>query len=369
MSRDVERPLGVRTVEDLPPLSGKRVLVRATLDLPLGSEPAALLARLRLARLVETARALKARGAQVTVFGDTYAPGRDPQLHAEKRIADELEVPGVSVVTGGESGSVEEGRMLDELVDRHDAFVNDSFQWSYLPLPSLLVPAGRLPSAAGRGLEHDLRIAAPVLRSPKRPFVAVLGGDNSQLRLHGLQGLVLRADRVLVGGAMSLPMLEAVGKRPRNGIPEWFVSECRAVIGLSERVQHQVHLPLDLVVRRRDGTLEVCEPGTILDGDVVDVGPLTARRFAEEVHGADTVVWAGALGHVEDRAAAAGTLSVADGLRCKEGQTVVMGGDSLSALLYGERRLERRMDIITATDSLLELFKNGDLPALPALRS
>lgn len=326
------------------------------------------MAALRLSRLSDTISAIKAQGATVTVFGDTHAPGCDPQPGQEKLVRQELEALGARVMTGGEPGSVEGGGALEDLIAGHDAFVNDSFQWSYLPLPSLVEPAARLACAAGRSLEHDLDLAAMLLHSPLRPFAAVLGGSNTQLRVHGLQGLVLRADTVLVGGAISLPILEAIGRRRRSGTPEWFLSECRAVIGLAERVQHPVHLPLDLVIRRPDGTLDVCEPAKAPAGDVVDIGPLTAKRFAEVVHGADAVMWAGALGLVEEPPAGQGTLTVADGLNRDEGRIVVIGGDSLAAFLHREGRIGRQLKMISATDSLLELLKNGDLPALPALR-
>lgn len=363
-----ETRLGVRRIEDLPALAGKRALVRATLDLPMGSEAVGPMPALRLGQLTETVRALRARGAAVTVCGDTHQPGQEPDPEQDKVVYEELEAIGVRVVTGGGAGSVEDSHLLGDLVAAHDVFVNDSFQWSYLPLPSLLVPPAHLPSAAGRGLEHDLQIACSLLRSPDRPFAAVLGGADSMLRLHGLQGLILRADMVLIGGAMSLPMLEAIGKRRTDGSPDWFLSECRAVMGLAERVQHQVHLPVDVVVRRPDGSLEVCDPAGASGSEVVDIGPLTAKRFAEVVHGADTVVWTGALGRVEEPDSAEGTLAVARAVGREKSRRVVIGGDSLAAFLRSERCLERRMNLISATDALLELFKNGDLAALPALR-
>ena len=167
---------------------------------------------------------------------------------------------------------------------------------------------------------------------------------------------------------MSLPLQEAVRKRPSGRLPDWLLDECRAVFGVAERVQHPVQLPLDVVVQRSDGRLEVVDPADVGDGDVVDIGPLTARRFAETVHGADTVVWAGALGRADDVRTSEGTLAVADGLLPGAGRTVVIGGDSLATLLYSQGRLAEHLKLISATDSLLELLKNGDLPALPALR-
>ena len=367
MTSQTGRPFGVRTIEDLPALEDKAVLLRATLDMEMDGCAESPMAALRLRRLSETVAALRARGAAVTVCGDTHAPGTVPDTSHDRRIAEVLSGMRVSAVTVDAGASIEDAVVLDRLISSHDIFINDSFQWSYLPLPSLTMPAERLPSAAGRGLQKDLHIASSLLSTPARPFAAVLGGANSMLRLHGLQGLVLRADVVLIGGPMSLPMLEATGKRRRGVMPDWFLAECRSVIGLAERVQHRIHLPLDVVVRRPDGTLDVADPAVAPEDQVVDIGPLTVKRFAETLHAADTVVWTGALGRVEDRSTAEGTLGVAAALE-GGGRRVVIGGDCLASLLHGSHMLRQRTDVISATDSLLELFKSGDLPVLRTLR-
>jgi phosphoglycerate kinase len=256
--------------------------------------------------------------------------------------------------------------VIESLVRSHDLFVNDSFQWAYLPLPSLLLPPSSLPSAVGRTLQRDLEAIVPILRSPERPFTAVLGGDRSYLRLHGMQGLVLRADTVLVGGAMALPLLQASGRQPVDGVYDDFLAECRAVCGLAQRVAHRIYLPVDLVWSRPDGTVEVVPAGERPGGQVVDIGPLTRRRFAEIIEGAGLVLWTGALGQVEDERFAAGTYDVATALGASG---CVVGGDALMSMLAASGLLPPRARVVSATDSALELLKNGDLPALIALRS
>ena len=367
MDPPLGRRLQLRSLEDLPDLTGKAVLVRATLDLPIGYHLHSPMAALRARRLEATLGWLLQRAARVTVCGDVAVPGSDPdpdRLAGVSRTGESI-APGVGMADA--SASIEDPGAIEYLVASHDVFVNDSFQWSYLPLPSLMVPPSRLPSAAGRGLQHDLEMATALLGEPERPFVAVLGGDNSLLRLHNLQGLVLRADIVVVGGAMSLPLLQAVGKW-RGGVAGEFLAECRAVAGLGKRVRHEIQLPTDLVVTRPGGSVEVVEPEAHTEGDVVDIGPLSALRFSEALQQARTVLWCGVLGRVGDPRFAAGTRAVAGALLESGGQRTIIGGDSLVSLFEADDRLRPGIDVVSATDPLLELLKTGDLPALSALR-
>jgi phosphoglycerate kinase len=196
--------------------------------------------------------------------------------------------------------------------------------------------------------------------------LAVLGGERAFGRLHGLQGLVLRADKVLLGGAMALPMLQAVGMQPSQAPSQEFFWECRNIMGLAGRVHHQIMLPQDLVWWRLDGSVEVTPFDAPGGDDVVDIGPLTRRRFDEVLGGARTVLWVGALGRVEDVRFAEGTRAVASSLPADA--STMFGGDGLVGLLDAERLLPAGADVLSATDAAIELLKNGDLPALAALR-
>lgn len=358
--------MGVHRLEDLPDPSGKAVLVRATLDLPLGTDGGPL-AAYRAEKLGATLQWLSAKGARVTVFGNVG--GNDHE--AGHRLAHVHEVveslaPGANVADVPAGASVEAPDVLATLVGSHDLFVNDSFQWSYLALPSLTVPAEQLPSAAGRSLEHDLEVLEPFLVSPDRPFVALLGGDRPALRLHRLRGLVLRADAVLVGGAMAIPLLQALGKQDPGGTPEDLLEECRAAYGLGRMVWHHVVLPEDLTWSA-DGAVEVTAAGTPGNGQVEDVGAVTAHRFAERVQAAGSVLWLGSLGRVEKAAFAGGTRAVGAALDAERCPTV-LGGDALVSFFDQEGLLGGHVQLLSATDSALELLTSGDLPALAALR-
>ena len=365
MEVSAQQRLRVRQLEDLPDPSGKAVLVRATLDLPFGLGEHRPMASLRAELLRETLHWLSGHGARVTVCGDLETTA----LADVKALVDGLE-PGVKVVGADRPAgdtSVEDPEIVAGLVATHDMFVNDSFQSSHQALPSLMLPATRLPSAAGRSLQHDLGILERLIDTPERPLVAVIGGNQPYLRLHGLRGLVLRADKVLVGGMMAIPFLQAIGKQPAGGAPEDFLAECRRVYGLGRSVQHDVVLPVDLTWMAAGGASEVTPAEVVGAGQVVDVGPVTRRSFAELVEGAGTVLWLGSLGRTEVDPFSEGTRSVAAALHPEDSLTI-LGGDALVNLLHDGGDRAEQISVLTATDAALELLKTGDLPALVPLR-
>ena len=360
----------VPVLEDLPDPAGKAVLVRATFDRPLGADREHPMAYRRVQGLGATLEWLVERADRVTVCGNTEASDPEEEVGRLARIREAIEQVSSGVIvadtTTGIRSSSEDPEVIRSLVTSHDLFVNDTLQDSALPMPSVMLPAQGLPSAIGRTLQHDLEYLDRLLIDPERPFVVVLGGERSVGRLHGLQGLVLRADKVLLGGPIALPMLQALGKQATQAPSQEFFWEYRNIMGLAGRVHHEIMLPADLVWWRLDGSVQVTPFDAPGGDDVVDIGPMTRRRFDDVLGGARTVLWVGALGRVEDVRFAEGTRAVATSLPA-EASTVV-GGDALVALLDAERLLPARANVLSATDAAIELLKNGDLPGLAALR-
>jgi phosphoglycerate kinase len=381
---------GVPVLEDLPDPAGRRVLVRATFDRPLADDPAAPLAQRRARGLASTLKWLHLNGARATVCGHAMeGPGGDrgtgggqsgsgqsgerehgaTQRHLA-RIRESLEQAWPELAGAGDSvelrSASEDPSVVRRLVEGHDLFVNDTLQDSFLPVPSLTFPPAALPSAVGRTLEHDLATLDAFLLDPPRPFVVLLGGERSFDRLHGLQGLMLRADTVLLGGGLALPMLQALGTQPTDHATEAFLWECRSILGLSQRVHHQVSAPVDLVWSDAGGAVAVTSANERAGVVVGDIGPLTRIRFGEVLAGARSVLWAGALGMVEQEPFRAGTVAIAAGL--PRGASVVLGGDALVTALAASHLLPRSAEMLSATDAAVELLKNGDLPALAAIR-
>lgn len=361
----LQRPLDVPVLSDLGDLDGKRVLVRADLDvrLPVGS--AGFIHRLGV--LTPTLQHLLRAGADVTVCGHCgdLDGEDDPEAFVLVRSAVEQACPGVRFHPNLSAAAERDrhGALVTRLVQGQDAFVNEAFQWSWLPLASIEGPPESLPSAAGLRLANDLELLQPLLAAPPRPFVVVFGSDQSLSRLPGLRGLILRADSVLVGGAMALPFLHAIGARPAAGPETDLLRECRRAYGISREIQHEVHLPSDLVFELDDGTVRVASPGAYVDARVCDIGPATRLAFGEVLRGAGSVLWTGALGRVEDERFSEGTREVARALGRGH---IVVGGDALLTVLGGAP--PGVSGVLSGTEPAIALLKDGDLPGLAALR-
>jgi len=362
---------GIPTLESLPDPAGRRVLVRADLDIPPDAQDQPQRSS-QLRRLGPTLSWLANRGAIVTVCGHQGKLGHAAAGRAFERTVLALKelYPGIEVASNlaAEDGQSANPGLLRRLVEGQELFVNDDFRWSSVALTSIIGPAGLLPSAAGRQLEKDVALLSTLLVQPERPFVVLLGSRQTLDRLPNLYALMLRADAVLVGGQMSVPFLQALGKQPHAGADQGFIDECRHAYGVGEEIGHRVVLPMDLVWERAGGGTESAPQDVASDGCIVDIGPEAAREFGEVVRGARSVLWGGSLGKVEDPLFAEGTLSVARALASSPARTV-LGGDALLGLLRTQNLVPSSASSVSATGSAIAYMKDGDLVGLAALRT
>jgi phosphoglycerate kinase len=369
---------GVPVLEDLPPLAGKRVLLRADFNVPLRDGEIADDLRIRAA--LPTIEWLVGQGAQVTAVTHLGRPkGRpDPRYDVAPVRARLAELaPGVEL---GENLRFDPGEEADDpafaarLTEGFDAYVNDAFGASHRAHASIVGPPQRLPSAAGRLLAREVDVLLGLRNRPRRPFVAILGGSKVSDKLKVIEALLGVADELLIGGGMCFTFLAATGASVGASLcEEDMVERCRAL--LDEHGDRLV-LPSDITALGPGGKL--MDPGA--GGDVrqlgtsvpagwmgVDVGPGTAADFGDRIAEARTVFWNGPMGVFEDPRFAAGTRAVAQAVADSAAFTVVGGGDSAAAL--AEFGLADRVDhVSTGGGASLELLEQGDLPGLEALR-
>jgi phosphoglycerate kinase len=371
---------GVPTLEDLPDLQGKRVLVRCDFNVPL--QDGRITDDLRIRAAVPTLRWLQERGA-AAVVACTHL-GRPKGEPNPKYAVDPVRArlaelaPGVELLENLRFDPGEEGNdpaFVARLVEGFDVYVNDAFGASHRAHASIVGPPATLPSAAGRLLEREVEVLLGMREKPMRPFVAVLGGSKVSDKLAVIRALLDVADSLCIGGAMCFTFLVARGESVGDSMVEADqVDTCRALLA-----EHgdRIHLPSDVTALSPDGVLfspeaggEVRQAGTSLPAGWkgADIGPGTAAEFGDVVLGARTVFWNGPMGAFEDPRFEAGTRALAEAVAASKGFTVVGGGDSAAAV--AQFGLADRIDhVSTGGGASLELLEQGDLPGLEALRS
>jgi len=382
-------------LEALPLERGALVLVRVDYNVPL--RDGKVEDDLRITTAVPTIKWLLERHARVVTCGHLGRPKGtvDPQFSmapVAARLAELLgvEVPLAPAVVGPDvedvvasldAGGVvmlenlrfEPGETENDpgfatnLADLADCYVNEAFGASHRAHASIVGPPRVLPSAGGRLLVHEVEVLGRLLDSPRRPFVAILGGAKVSDKLGVIRALLDRCDTILVGGAMAFTFLSARGGKIGSSLVEpEMIDECRDLLG-----NDRIHLPVDMVIAERmsdDAETRIVPADAIPDGwSGFDVGPETAALYADEIAEAATVLWNGPMGVFEIKPFAAGTRAVADAVASCHGFTVVGGGDSAAAIR--ELGLADAVDhVSTGGGASLELLEHGDLPGLRALR-
>jgi len=386
----------VRTLDELGPLEGARVLVRVDFNVPLEDGRVADDARIRAA--LPTIERLRDARARIVLASHLGRPKeREPELSlrpaadrlAELTGADVTLAPGVvgeevealaeNLNPGDilvlenlryEPGETENDPALaDALARLADVYVNDAFGAAHRAHASVDgVPRRMERRAAGLLLQREVETLTRILEDPTPPLVAVIGGAKVTDKLGVVERFLEVADAVLLGGAMAFPFFTAQGHPVGASLcEEEGIEPARHVLELGGE---KLHLPEDLVLGRDfSAETEVRE----LDGlDVpegwmgLDVGPRTAARYADLVEGAGTVFWNGPMGAFELEPFAAGTRAVAEAVARCRGTTVVGGGDSAAALArFG---LADQVDhLSTGGGASLELVEGRELPGVTVL--
>jgi phosphoglycerate kinase len=340
------RPRSVREAE----VKGRRVLVRADLNVPLEGGRVADDTRIRAA--LPTLELLRDRGAgSITVCSHLGRPkGSDPAYSmkpVKKRLRelfdDELSVLENTRFNQGETANDPE--FARELADDHDLFVEDAFGSVHRAHASTVGVAELLPAYAGLLLERELMELGRLLGDVDPPFVLVSGGAKVEDKLGVLRSLGGRADSVLVGGKMAEELREG------------------------DQLPFPVELPSDvLAAESMDSTETRVVPYHAVPSGWhgFDIGPETRARFAERIGQARTLFWNGPMGVFEQPQFAAGTRAVAESVAECDGYTVVGGADSIRALR--ELGLIDRVDwASTGGGAALEFLEGKELPGVAVI--
>ncbi len=344
----MQRPRSVRDAD----VAGKRVLVRADLNVPLEDGQVADDTRIRAS--LPTLQDLLGRGAaHVAVCSHLGRPkGADPAFaiapvaaRLRELLPDgRLEVLENTRFDPGETANDPEA--AKRLADGMDLYVNDAFGSAHRAHASTEGVAHLLPAYAGLLLERELDMLGRLLGNVERPFVLVAGGAKVDDKLGVLVNLGQRADAVLVGGKMAEQL------RVENPLP------------------YDAELPSDVVAAaefEENAESRVAPYDDLPDGWLgLDIGPETRERFAERIRAARTLFWNGPMGVFEWPRFAEGTKAVAHAVADAQAFSVVGGGDSVRALT--ELGLADRVSwVSTGGGASLELLEGKELPGVAAI--
>ena len=373
----------MRTLAELP-VEGRRVLVRADLNVPLRDGEVADDSRIRAS--LPTIRELLDRGAaQVIVSSHLGRPKGQavPELSLRPvavRLSDLLGEPvdfpepadhRVALLENLRFDPREERNdpsLASELAARADAYVNDAFGAAHRAHASTTGVAGLLPAAPGLLMTGELDAFSALLDAPEHPLVVVIGGAKVTDKIGVIDRFRELADSILIGGAMAFTFLAAQGVGVGDSMHEDTDGQAQARRAMAGG--REIVLPLDIVVADRfaaDAETKVVPADAIPEGWMgLDIGPQTAADYAARLGRARTIFWNGPMGVFEMAPFAAGTLAVANAVADSPAVSVVGGGDSLAAVNQAGVA-DRISHVSTGGGAALELIEGRTLPGVAAL--
>jgi phosphoglycerate kinase len=266
---------------------------------------------------------------------------------------------------GEKNNDPEFARQLAALAER---FVNDAFGTAHRAHASNVGVAGYLPAVAGFLLEKEIKYLGQAIESPKRPFVAILGGAKVSDKIGVIRNLFGKADKVLVGGGMANTFIKARGFSVGDSLVENDALETARQL-LAEGGDY-LRLPIDVVLGDAfdaNAESQVMSIDAIPDGwRILDIGPVTIADYSEAITEAGMVVWNGPMGVFEYPKFARGTFALADAMAKSEAVSIIGGGDSIAAIQ--QSGLARQIDhISTGGGASLQMLEGRSLPGLAAL--
>ena len=397
--------LNKKTIDDIN-VKGKRVLCRCDFNVPL--KDGKITDENRLVAALPTIRKLIADGGKVILCSHlgkvkteedkktkTLAPVAErlsELLGQEVKFAADPEVVGpnaraaVAAMKDGDVILLENTRFRPEetkngeafsndLASICDVFVNDAFGTAHRAHCSNVGVASKVDTAVvGYLMEKEINFLGNAVNNPERPFVAILGGAKVADKLNVISNLLEKCDTLIIGGGMAYTFLKAEGYEIGTSlVDDSKVEYCGQMMEKAKKLGKKLLLPVDTTITAEfpdpiDAPIETSVvPSNAIPADRMgmDIGPETAKLYADAVKNAKTVVWNGPMGVFENPTLAKGTIAVAQALADTEATTIIGGGDSAAAvnqLGFGDKMTH----ISTGGGASLEFLEGKDLPGVMA---
>ncbi len=396
--------LNKKSVDDIN-VKGKRVLVRCDFNVPL--KEGKITDENRLVAALPTIKKLIADGGKVILCSHLGKPKGEPKpelslapvavrlselLGQEVKFAADPEVVGpnakaaVEAMKDGEVVLLENTRYRAEetkngeafskdLASLCDVYVDDAFGTAHRAHCSNVGVTQYVDTAVvGYLMQKEIDFIGNAVDNPVRPFVAILGGAKVADKLNVISNLLEKCDTLIIGGGMAFTFLKAQGKEiGKSLVDDTKLDYCREMVEKAAKLGKKLLLPVDAAVAASfpdpiDAPIEVQNVSVdAIPADTMglDIGPETAKLYADTVKSAKTVVWNGPMGVFENPTLAQGTIAVAKALADTEATTIIGGGDSAAAvnqLGFGDKMTH----ISTGGGASLEFLEGKELPGVAA---
>jgi len=398
-----------QTIEDLKDVQGKKVLMRVDFNVPIkggviGDDN-------RIAAALPTIQYLNEKGGKLILLSHlgriksdadkkelTLAPvakrlgellNKDVKFVASNE-GSELETAINAMVDGdilvmentrfqdidndfGKRESKNDPKLGEYWASLGDMFVNDAFGTAHRAHASNVgiaeaMKANNKPAVAGYLLEKEIKFLGEAVDTPKRPFVAILGGAKVSDKIGVIEHLLAKADKVIVGGGMTYTFYAAKGLSIGNSLVE--ADKVELAKELIEKAGDKLVLPVDNIVADKfanDAKTETVE-GNIPDGYMaLDIGPKAIADFENVLKDAKTVVWNGPMGVFEMDNFAKGTLAIGEFLGNLSGATTIVGGGDSTAAVKKLGVGDKLTHISTGGGASLEYLEGKTLPGIAAI--
>ena len=399
MGLQLERVMSNKlSLRDLP-VAGKKVLMRVDFNVPIDSE-GKITDDSRIVASIPSIEYVLGQGGSVILMSHLGRPKNDKDLSASlepcaKRLAallgkpvafipdcvgEQADAAARALKSGeilllqnlrfhkGEENPAADPNFARQLASLGDFYVNDAFGSAHRAHSSItaITPFFPYKAAAGLLMEKELKYIGELLSSPTHPFIAIIGGSKISTKIGVLRSLISKADKVLIGGAMSYTFLKAqevpVG---RSLYENNYVDVAKELLVIGK---DKIVLPVDHIVTKKVEAGAPYETESVIDPTSigVDIGPETIKLYLTQIMQAKTVLWNGPMGVFEIPEYARGTVAIAEGLAQSKAITVAGGGDTLAAIRAANVG-DKITHLSTGGGATLEYVEFGGLPGIEAL--
>ncbi|MEA2873090.1 MAG: phosphoglycerate kinase [Hyphomicrobiales bacterium] len=385
-------------------LSGKRVLVRVDLNVPM--ENGRITDATRIERIAPTINEISAKGGKVILLAHFGRPkGRDPRESLKPVAAEVAQIikkpvafaddcvgeAAEAAIAGMKPGDVlllentrfhageekNDPGFVEKLAKLGDIYVNDAFSAAHRAHASTEGLASKLPAYAGRTMQAELEALGKALDHPQRPVIAIVGGAKVSTKLELLENLITKVEGLVIGGAMANTFLHAQGINVQKSLAEKDMADtARRILAKAEEASCAIILPVDATVAFHFAANAPSHAYGLdaipRDGMVLDIGRQSVERIKSALDDAATLIWNGPLGAFEMPPFDTGTVAVARyaAARTKShGLVSVAGGGDTVAALNGAGVADKFSYVSTAGGAFLEWLEGRKLPGVEALRA